>query len=127
MSTNRSYRILVVDDDSRHLQTTREILELEGYQVTVRDTPFGTTEVVSAERPDLVLLDVNMPALSGERLCTLVRGNASVGRTVPILFYSSNDEDSLRQAVQRFGADGYVCKGDLPGLRRKVEQIVRRR
>jgi CheY-like chemotaxis protein len=126
-SSSRQYRILVVDDDSRHLQTTREILELEGYRVTVRDTPFGTTEVVSSERPDLVLLDVNMPALSGERLCTLVRGNANgAGRTVPILFYSSNDEDSLRQAVKQHGADGYVCKGDLPGLRRKVEQMMRR-
>lgn len=69
-----------------------------------------------------------MPFLSGERLCTLVRGNANgVGRTPPILFYSSNDEDSLRKAVQRFGADGYVCKGDLPGLRRKVGQMVLRR
>jgi CheY-like chemotaxis protein len=116
-------KVLVVDDDPKHLQTTREILELDGYQVSVHDTPFGTTERVGAERPDLVLLDVNMPALSGERLCALLRAHAGRHR-MAILFHSSNDEDSLRQAVQRHGADGYVCKGDIAGLRRKVAQAM---
>lgn len=116
-------RILVVDDDPKHLQTTREILELEGYAVTVHDTAFRTTELVKNVRPDLVLLDVNMPALSGDRLCSLIRANGSQ-RDVPILFYSSNDEDSLRASVGRFGASGYVCKGDIAGLRRKVAQVL---
>jgi CheY-like chemotaxis protein len=116
-------RILVVDDDPKHLQTTREILELEGYVVMVHDTPFRTTEMVNSIRPDLVLLDVNMPALSGDRLCSLIRSNGSQ-REVPILFYSSNDEDTLRRSVSRFGASGYVCKGDIAGLRRKVAQVL---
>lgn len=116
-------RILVVDDDPKHLQTTREILELEGYLVMVHDTPFRTTEMVNSIRPDLVLLDVNMPALSGDRLCSLIRSNGSQ-RAVPILFYSSNDEDTLRHSVNRYGASGYVCKGDIAGLRRKVAQVL---
>lgn len=116
-------RILVVDDDPKHLQTTREILELEGYVVMVHDTPFRTTEMVNSIRPDLVLLDVNMPALSGDRLCSLIRNNGSQ-REVPILFYSSNDEDTLRQSVNHYGASGYVCKGDIAGLRRKVAQVL---
>lgn len=116
-------RILVVDDDPKHLQTTREILELEGYVVMVHDTPFRTTELVNSTRPDLVLLDVNMPALSGDRLCSLIRANGNQ-REVPILFYSSNDEESLRFSVKRFGASGYVCKGDIAGLRRKVAQVL---
>lgn len=116
-------RILVVDDDPKHLQTTREILELEGYVVMVHDTPFRTTEMVNSIRPDLVLLDINMPALSGDRLCSLIRSNGSQ-REVPILFYSSNDEDTLRQSVNKYGASGYVCKGDIAGLRRKVAQAL---
>ena len=119
----RKRRILVVDDDPKHLQTTREILELEGYEVTVHDTPFRTTELVNHVRPDLVLLDVNMPALSGDRLCSLIRANGSRQETA-ILFYSSNDEETLRASVQRHGANGYVCKGDIAGLRRKVAQVL---
>lgn len=112
-------KILVVDDDQGHLVATKEILEMEGHEVVTHNSPFRTTELVTTCRPDLVILDINMPALSGETLCALVRGN-SYRNDVPIYFYSSNDEDSLRKSVLRFGANGYVCKGDLAGLRRTV-------
>lgn len=116
-------KILVVDDDNKHLMTTRELLEMDGHEVIVHNSPFRTTELVKTHKPDLVLLDVNMPALSGDRLCALIRSNGS--QKVPVLFYSSSDEDSLRASVTRFGADGYVCKGDISGLRRKVEHFVK--
>jgi len=115
-------KILVVDDDTNHLQTTQEILELEGFQVIVHNSPFRTTQRVLQERPDLILLDVNMPALSGERLCSLIRDQREAA-DLPIVFYSSNDEDSLRRAVSEFGGTDYVCKGDLAGLRRKVRSL----
>ena len=118
-----SIRVLVVDDDEKHLQTTREILEFEGFEVVTHNSPFRTTEVVRKANPALVLLDVNMPGLSGDRLCSLLRANES-DRALPILFYSSNDEDSLRTSVQRHGASGYVCKGDLAGLRRTVRRFA---
>jgi CheY-like chemotaxis protein len=120
---NNKRRILVVDDDPKHLQTTLEILELEGYEVMVHETPFRTTELVRSLSPDLVLLDVNRPALSGDRLCSLLRANGSHQETA-ILFYSSNEEETLRDSVQRHGANGYVCKGDIAGLRRKVAQVL---
>lgn len=115
--------ILVVDDDPKHLQTTKELLELGGYKVETQDSPFGTTELINSLKPDLVLMDVNMPGLSGERLCSLIRSRVGIERTI-ILFFSSNDEDSLRQAVRRHGADGYVCKGDMAALRHKVAQAL---
>ncbi len=115
-------KILVVDDDPNHLETTREILELEGFRVVVHNSPFRTTQRVMEEKPDLVLLDVNMPALSGERLCSLIRDQRG-GSELPIVFYSSNDEDSLRRAVSTFGGTDYVCKGDLAALRRKVRGL----
>ena len=114
-------KILIVDDDSRFLQTTRGLLESCGYEVVEHDTPFRTMEVVIGQRPDLVLLDVNMPGLSGDRLCSLLKA----GRRPPaVLLHSSNDEESLRRAVALCGADGYVCKGDVAGLRRKVGQLL---
>ncbi|OGR29931.1 MAG: hypothetical protein A2091_09610 [Desulfuromonadales bacterium GWD2_61_12] len=116
-------RILVVDDDHKHLQTSKEILELEGHEVIIHNSPFRTNEIVKTVRPDLLLLDVNMPGLSGERLIGLVRAHYQ-DRTLPIVFYSSNDEDSLRESVKTFGADGYVCKGDIAGLRRRVAQLL---
>ena len=89
----------------------------------IYDTPFRTTEMIQTWRPDLVLLDVNMPGLAGDRLCALIRGNQRI--QTKIFFHSSNDETSLRQAVDQYGADDYVCKGDISGLRRKVAQVLR--
>lgn len=118
---NMRKKIMIVDDDPRHLQTTRGLLEYAGYDVIEHPRPFGTMEKVIQQRPDLVLLDVNMPALSGDRLCRLLKASH---RAPAILLHSSNDEDSLRQAMIQCGADGYVCKGDVAGLRRKVSLIL---
>jgi CheY-like chemotaxis protein len=118
-----SRKILVVDDDPVHLSLTRELLEAEGYEVRTHKTGFGATERVLRERPDLVLLDVNMPALSGEGLVSVLRGRGLLHAT-RILLYSSNDEEWLRRAVDRLGVCGYVSKGDPGDLRRKVARAL---
>jgi CheY-like chemotaxis protein len=116
-------RILVIDDDRTHLVTTQELLEEEGYQVFIQPSPFGATERIMVTRPDVVLLDVNMPALSGEALLPILKGREQT-RATPVVLYSSNDESALRAAAARLGAAGYVCKGDLPALRRTLARLA---
>jgi len=116
-------RILVVDDDHIHLLTTAELLEDEGYEVLVQGSPFGATERIMVTRPDVVLLDVNMPGLSGESLLPLLKARPQT-RATPVVLLSSNDESALRAAALRLGADGYACKGDLPGLRRVLQRLA---
>lgn len=118
-----SARILIVDDDRAHLLTTQELLEDEGYEVVTHGSPFGATERIMSTKPDLVLLDVNMPALSGETLLPLLKAREQT-RDVPVILHSSNDEASLRAAAGRLGAAGYVCKGDVRGLGRVVAQVL---
>jgi DNA-binding response OmpR family regulator len=115
-------RILIVDDDKTILMTTQSLLQNAGFEVITHDTPFRTSELIRTWHPDLVLLDVNMPGLAGDRLCALIRGNKRI--TTKIFFHSSNDEITLRQAVAEHGADDYICKGDISGLRRKVGQAL---
>ncbi|NOZ24966.1 MAG: response regulator [Nitrospirae bacterium] len=113
-------KILVIDDDERHLIITKGLLEEAGHEVITHRNWIGATTAVADTRPDLVLLDINMPALSGERLSLLLRANRRTSR-VPVVFYSSNDEDSLRRSVAECGAAGYICKGNISELKRKVE------
>ena len=116
-------RILIVDDDETHLTCARELLEAEGYQVDVHKTAFGATERLIRCRPDLVLVDMNMPALSGEALIGILRKRVHAAG-VRVLLYSSNDEDALRRTANRLGIDGYVCKGDPEELRHKVGRAL---
>ncbi|HEX6100814.1 MAG TPA: response regulator [Thermoanaerobaculia bacterium] len=118
-------RILIVDDDLAHLESTRGILEAEGYEVKTHDQPFGSTNAIIQYQPDLVLLDVNMPGLSGDKLADVYRANAKT-RTARVMLYSSNDEDTLRAAARRLQIDGYICKGNPATLRLRVAAILSR-
>ena len=65
--------VLVIDDDPQHLSATHDILCAEGYRVLTQQRPFGVTNMITRHRPDLVLLDVNMPGLSGDALALIRR------------------------------------------------------
>jgi PleD family two-component response regulator len=78
---------------------------------------------VSKIKPDLLLIDINMPALSGSSLAKLLKPCCDENK-LPVLFYSSNDEDSLKDLVIENGVQGYICKGDLPSLRTKVHHFL---
>jgi CheY-like chemotaxis protein len=112
-------KILIIDDDAKHLLTTQELLENEGYDVFIHNIGFGATNIIKNLQPDIILLDMNMPGLSGEKLTGLLKANRYT-KDIPIVFYSSNDESSLRQSVAESGIKGYICKGDIFNLREQV-------
>lgn len=116
-------KVLVVDDDDMHLYTTKELIENDRIEVITHKNWLGVTSVVRREHPDLVLLDINMPALSGDKLSTLIKPYCDATRT-SIVFHSSNDEDSLRELVKTHGVRGYICKGNIMDLRSKVNEYL---
>ena len=116
-------KVLIIDDDATHLLYTQEILEADGHQVLVNRTGFGSTLKVLKERPDLVLLDVNMPGLSGEAVAALLEP-CRKDRPFSVLLYSSNDEESLRRTAAELGTHGYVMKGDPHALRAAVRRAL---
>lgn len=120
---NKQKAVLIIDDDESHLVTARATIEALGCQVEVHNSPFRSTEKVLRCKPDMLLLDVNMPALPGDRLCKLLRGDPQLAE-LPIYLYSSNDEDILRKSVERYEASGYICKGNLGRLRSTVTQVL---
>ena len=112
-------RILIIDDDEYLLMCTRELLENEGYRVFVHNSGFGVASIVKLVHPDLVLLDMNMPGLSGQDIASRLQRDKET-KDVPLVLYSSNDELCLREVVRRLGLPGYICKGDIPGLKQMV-------
>lgn len=119
-----SKRILIVDDDPDQIYLAQEILVREGYEVLTHQSPFGVVGLIQASNPDLVLLDVNMPGLPGDDLAAFIKADART-RTVPLVLYSSADEDSLRCAVVGHRLEGYIRKGDIVDLRMKVGYFLR--
>jgi CheY-like chemotaxis protein len=118
-----SIKILVVDDNEMLLDVTKQILAHARYEVRTHHGGLGLVNLVSRFQPDLVLLDINMPEVSGDDLALLLRAHGDTSG-VRIVFYSSNDEDSLRRSVSACGVHGYICKGDIANLRTKVVQYL---
>nr|WP_284694712.1 response regulator [Geomonas sp. Red32] len=117
---------MVIDDEQMHLYTAKALLEAEDLEVETYQGAFGATNFVRSCNPDLVLLDINMPALSGNNLVNHLKPFC-VEREIPIFFYSSNDEAMLRDLVAIHGVHGYISKGDVPGLRRRVTEVLARK
>lgn len=116
-------RILIIDDDFTHLSSTRGILEAEGHDVRTHDQGFGSTNKAAEMKPDLVLLDINMPGLSGNNLAAVFKADPRT-RNIPLVLYSSNDEDSLRTTVRRLALEGYITKGSPAELRSRVASFL---
>src|SRR5687767_8060865 len=91
----KTWSILIVDDDELVLEILRERLESEGFHVITHNQPIGTSTVILANKPDVVLLDISLPGLSGAALSRL-----PVLRSTPIIYHSSKRQEELDRLVK---------------------------
>jgi two-component system OmpR family response regulator len=104
-------KVLVVDDSQIVLEILRDRLEAAGFEVTLRNEPLGTGQWISENQPEFVLLDVEMPALSGGGLAALLKKRATTRQTM-IIFHSSLPQERLQELVKSSGATGAIQKTD---------------
>jgi two-component system OmpR family response regulator len=105
------YRVLIVDDDAVHLEIASRTLRGQGFEVTTSQSAIGVTNSVRAFKPHVVLVDVNIPEMSGDKVVELVR-RLSQGSSRYVL-YSACDETSLRRLAAQSGADGWISKSTI--------------
>ena len=106
--SDAALRVLVVDDDSQQLAMVERSLKLHGFEVATSLEPIGVSSIAMEFEPDVVLFDVNIPALSGDRLLSIVRRHTPA-RTRMVLF-SACDVTTLRQLATDVKADGWITK-----------------
>ena len=110
-------KVMVVDDDPVALEIASAILESQGHEVLARKTALGTAVAVLRECPDVVVLDVRMPGISGRELLKVIRSQDLAHRAQPtaFIFYSGLERAELYQLVEETGALGAVEKAVAPG------------
>ena len=106
-------KILVIDDDEKALAVAKRQLEAAGYEVLISASALKLPVIVQREKPDLVLLDVEMPALSGEHVLDLT-SMFDFLRTVPIVLHSGKSDEELQAMVAKSNARGYIKKTSNP-------------
>ncbi len=108
---NTSPQILVIDDDPIVLESTRSQLEDAGYRVIVNNSASGTARIILSNSPDIVLVDVMMPGLTGDEFVGFITENQIFKESdIGFILYSSKDSQELNELVRKSGALGAIQK-----------------
>jgi two-component system OmpR family response regulator len=105
-----SHKILIVDDDAHIREVLHFALAKAGMETTEAGDGEAALAAVERDRPDLVVLDINMPRMDGLEVCRRLRSSGDL----PILFLSSRDDEIDRVVGLELGADDYVVKPFSP-------------
>ena len=120
------HRVLVVDDESDVTELLQYRLEQEGYRVATLNDPLGFVVKVREFEPDLMLLDIMMPELSGIQLCRIVRADPSM-KDIPVIFLSARGEVEDRIKGLEAGAEDYVSKPfNISELILRISKMLKR-
>jgi len=116
-------RILVVDDEKKIVDIVKAYLEREGYRVVVAHDGRLALHLARTQSPDLIILDLMLPEISGWDVCRTLRTESNV----PIIMLTARDDDSDKIVGLELGADDYVVKPFNPKeLMSRVRAVLRR-
>ena len=118
-------KILVVDDTPQNVKLLADLLTVKGYAVVTAASGTEALARIEAERPDLVLLDVVMPGMSGYEVCQRIRADGANG-IMPVVMVTALDPTSERIKGLEAGADDFLTKPiNLSELLARVRSLLR--
>lgn len=116
-------KILLVDDDAALLEVTSILLVSEGYEVLAAEDGIEALEMLGREEPDLVVLDIMMPRLSGFEVLKKIRERSDV----PVILLTAKSQSVDKVVGLELGADDYITKPfDTKELLARIKAILRR-
>lgn len=101
--------ILVVDDSSVDREKLKGILEGSGYQITMAENGKLGLESAKSSKPDLILMDVNMPEMDGFAATRALRDDAETS-DIPVVMVTAKDQKADKAWGKMLGAKGYITK-----------------
>lgn len=113
-----SAKVLHVDDDERTLRTVARFLEGAGFTVISTTSPF-IAPIIHKERPQVIVMDIDMPLLSGDKIVSIIRGNEF--STLPVVYFSGKPSNELAAFSAKTQPAAHVQKGQ--GLQALADKI----
>jgi DNA-binding response OmpR family regulator len=118
-------KVLIVDDDPLVLRILKDKLSEAGFLVNTTSSAFGAIQLVEEQVPDVVIVDVMLPALPGNKIAGLIRERMGI-RGVKVLLYSSKEEAELKELAKECDADGWMVKSaDYDALLKQVSKLAK--
>lgn len=115
-------KLLIVDDEEGILREVKDFFDEEGYQAIAIDTGEGGIRLIEQETPDLVLLDLKLPDISGLQVLNVLRKSFPQCK---VLVNTGYMDQSLMDQAAGMGCDGFLCKPfNLIRLKEEVDRIL---
>jgi twitching motility two-component system response regulator PilH len=120
-------KILIVDDSPAEIRLMQSVLDRAGYSSVAVHDPTRLEQIIDAEQPNLILLDVVMPQRNGFQACRELKGHAAYSK-IPVVMVTSKSTESDKFWGKEQGADGYVVKPfSNEELLRTVRKLVEKK
>jgi DNA-binding response OmpR family regulator len=117
-------KILIAEDEQDILELITFTLQFGGYEVIPTSNGEDALEMARKEQPDLVLLDVRMPRMSGYEVCTQVKADRDINH-IPVVFLSAKGQEAEIKTGFDTGAIDYILKPFAPDhLLKRLEEIL---
>lgn len=121
------HTILVIDDEPALLKSVRERLELENFNVLTCATAEQAVKTLYGATPDLMVVDLRLPGMSGLDFCRLVRSTENPSRLVPIIFLTTDRSEAHKVLGLELGGDDYITKPFSPAeFVARIKALIRR-
>jgi DNA-binding response OmpR family regulator len=120
-------KVFLIDDDPATLQLYTRALQNAGFDVDSTSQVIGTVNKINTFSPDIILLDVMMPALGGDKVVKILK--QSVRSRPNIILLSNKGEDELKMLSKECGADDFITKlsGPFSVIRKVNEHMFKRK
>lgn len=115
-------KIAIIEDDPAISQMYRMKFETEGFEVQLADNGHHGVDLVKVFQPDFILLDLQMPEMSGAEALKLIRAE-EWGKTIPVLILTNTGKEEAPRDLDKLGIEGYILKAELTP--RQVVQRVK--
>lgn len=109
----RKYKILIVDDEPDVVELLERTLKSEGFDTLTAYDGISAVDLVFSEKPDLVLLDIMMPMMSGYEVCEQIKSNPQT-QSIPVLCVTSAHTPDARAHSLQVGASDVITKPFYP-------------
>jgi len=101
--------ILIVEDNERNLKLVRDVLQVKGFQTIEAGTAEEGIELAASRKPDLILMDIQLPGMNGIEALKVLRGKPDTA-SIPVVAVTASVMQQDRTLITEAGFDGYISK-----------------
>ncbi len=118
-------KILIVEDDALNMKLFHDLLAARGHTILQATDGREALELARAHHPDLILMDMRLPEVSGLRVTRWIRDDADL-RSIPVIAVTAHVADGDEEIIRKGGCQDYISKPiSVPGFVRTIEKFLR--